>query len=693
MSNKRARLALLLGVAVVEPVVASLLIAVSHREPHKILAGALEITAGLSFVAAGAIAMRRRPDNRTGFYLVAVGYLWFLGALVDANNDVVYAVGAFTHNLAYVPFAALVLSFPTGRLARRADRLIVLASAVFVLAVPPLLLLFADRPPGCSLCGTSPIVVYRSHALETTVDVLTSVLAVAIIAVILAVLVRRWHSASAARRRILGPIYLSSYAALVALLLGNAFADFSTTVADIVGPIFLVLFNAVSFAYLFGILRSRLARGPVAELVVAIGEGAPLRDAIADALNDPSLELAYWIEARRCFVDREGHPFELPLAGATLVERDGRRVGALVHDESLHTEPELVESVAAAAALALDNERLQTELRVQYDLLTTVVDTAPSLLMIIDPAGRVANLNVATVYASGYDDEEEVRGRFFWDVFIGPHEREAVIGRFHDAAPEFPPSEYENVFTNARGEELVIAWRSAPLRDDSGEVVGIVAGGLDVTERKRHEEEVRASRARLVAAADGERRRLERNLHDGAQQRLVSLSLALRLAQSKSATDPQATSDILAGASEELALALEELRELARGIHPAVLTDRGLTAALEGLAARSPLPVELTPLERPLPESIEAAAYYVVSESLANVVKHAGASAVEVRLHAHNGSLVVEVEDDGCGGADPAGGSGLRGLADRLAALDGELRLERPAGGGTRVVAAIPLEP
>ena len=160
----------------------------------------------------------------------------------------------------------------------------------------------------------------------------------------------------------------------------------------------------------------------------------------------------------------------------------------------------------------------------------------------------------------------------------------------------------------------------------------IVAGGLDVTLRKQQEEELRASRARIVAAGDDERRRLERNLHDGAQQRLVALSLALRLAQAKLESDPAAASELLAGASEELAQALEELRELARGIHPAVLTDRGLSAALEGLAARTPLPVELTTLDERLPEPIEAAAYYVVSEAITNVVKHADATSVDVRL-------------------------------------------------------------
>jgi signal transduction histidine kinase len=148
---------------------------------------------------------------------------------------------------------------------------------------------------------------------------------------------------------------------------------------------------------------------------------------------------------------------------------------------------------------------------------------------------------------------------------------------------------------------------------------------------------------------------------------------------------------MLAEASDELARALEELRELARGIHPAVLTDRGLNAALESLAQRTPIPGELETLDRRLPEPIEAAAYYVVSEAIANVVKHARATSAAVRVRAPDGSVVVEIADDGVGGASPGGGSGLRGLADRVAVLDGRLRVESPAHGGTRVVAEIPL--
>jgi PAS domain S-box-containing protein len=201
-----------------------------------------------------------------------------------------------------------------------------------------------------------------------------------------------------------------------------------------------------------------------------------------------------------------------------------------------------------------------------------------------------------------------------------------------------------------------------------------------------------AQRARIVTAGDEARRRLERNLHDGAQQRLVSLSLSLRLAQSKLGSDPHATDELLSSASIELALALEELRELARGIHPAVLTERGLGPALESLADRATVPVALEqlPPER-LPGQVEAAAYYVVSEALANVSKYAEASAVSVRVAQQDGWAVVEVEDDGVGGADPSGGSGLRGLADRVEALEGRLEVKSVPGAGTKVRAAIPL--
>jgi signal transduction histidine kinase len=204
-------------------------------------------------------------------------------------------------------------------------------------------------------------------------------------------------------------------------------------------------------------------------------------------------------------------------------------------------------------------------------------------------------------------------------------------------------------------------------------------------------DELRESRARIVQAGDAARRKLERDLHDGAQQRLVGLALDLRLAREKLEDDPKTAATMLDDASAELARATEELRELARGIHPAVLSDRGLEAAVESLAKRAPLPVEIdASAEGPLPEPVESAAYFVVAEALTNVVKHSGADRAEVGIRRSDGRLMIEVRDDGSGGANPAG-SGLRGLADRVAALDGRLEVDGSTGRGTVVRADIPL--
>ena len=205
-------------------------------------------------------------------------------------------------------------------------------------------------------------------------------------------------------------------------------------------------------------------------------------------------------------------------------------------------------------------------------------------------------------------------------------------------------------------------------------------------------EKLAASRARLVEVGDAERRRLERNLHDGAQQRLVSVALGLNMAAGKLETDPETARSLLSGAQTELARGLEELRELARGIHPVVLTERGLGPALDALAARAPLPVDVTgvPEER-LAAPVEAAAYYVVAESITNVAKYAHATEATVSIARANGTATVTVSDDGVGGADPAGGSGLRGLAARVEALNGHLQIDSPPGGGTRITAEMPL--
>ena len=235
------------------------------------------------------------------------------------------------------------------------------------------------------------------------------------------------------------------------------------------------------------------------------------------------------------------------------------------------------------------------------------------------------------------------------------------------------------------GEERDFELRIAPTAP--GEVLVVVR---DVTVLREATRELRASRARIVSSGDAERLRIERNLHDGAQQRLVSVSLHLHLIQRRLADGPEAVPELLETAQTELALALEEIRELVRGLHPRILSEHGLGPAVRALAERSLVPVEIGELpEERLGAAAEAAAYYVIAEALANAVKHASARLVTVRVARDDDCIAVEVADDGVGGADPAG-SGLLGLADRVAALGGRFAVSSAAGAGTALRAELP---
>ena len=210
---------------------------------------------------------------------------------------------------------------------------------------------------------------------------------------------------------------------------------------------------------------------------------------------------------------------------------------------------------------------------------------------------------------------------------------------------------------------------------------------------RENERRLRDSRARIVKAGDAARGRLERNLHDGAQQHLVSLALTLRLARLRLQENPAKTDHLLSEASEELQSAIDELRELARGIHPAVLTEHGLGPALEVLADHAHLPVKLTAhIPSRLPSTVEAVVYYVAAEGITNIAKYAHATAATLRLEANNKNVVLSVGDSGAGGADPNRGTGLRGLADRAEALGGKLELRSAPGQGTLLTASIPCE-
>ena len=342
----------------------------------------------------------------------------------------------------------------------------------------------------------------------------------------------------------------------------------------------------------------------------------------------------------------------------------------------------------------------------QEERLQALIDSSPLALVEFGLDTRIRLWNPAAERIFGWSSEE-ILGR--GDLPMAPPAKRAESEElFAKVRAGEPVNDYETVRQCKDGTLVDVSIAAAPVRDGSGRVVGNMVAYTDITERKAQEaevhrlnaelharlEELAASRARIVTAGDVERRRLERNLHDGAQQRLVSLSLSLRLALAKLESDPAAARAALAVAKDELALAHEELRELARGLHPAVLTERGLRAAVEVLAGRVPIPVEIAgiPDER-LPEPVEAAAYYLIAEALTNVTKYARASTVRIRLAASDGTVVVEVSDDGVGGADPASGTGLRGLADRVEALDGSLEVESPIGGGTSLRAELPVEP
>jgi signal transduction histidine kinase len=204
--------------------------------------------------------------------------------------------------------------------------------------------------------------------------------------------------------------------------------------------------------------------------------------------------------------------------------------------------------------------------------------------------------------------------------------------------------------------------------------------------------DLRDQRQRIIAAADAERQRIERDLHDGAQQRLVSLATMLSLAEARLQTDPERAAELVSRAREEAQLAVKDLRDLAHGIHPAVLSDLGLRAALQALAARAPVPVEIANVpSEPLPPAVEAAAYFVTAEALTNVAKYAQANECDVCLTVEDGRLRVEIRDDGVGGADPSKGTGLLGLRDRVEALDGSLEVDSPPDEGTAVIVDLPV--
>jgi PAS domain S-box-containing protein len=336
----------------------------------------------------------------------------------------------------------------------------------------------------------------------------------------------------------------------------------------------------------------------------------------------------------------------------------------------------------------ITRRQAEAAVRANESRLRAMLESALDAVVTMNHRGRVVGWNHAAVATFGFSADEAI-GREMAELIVPPPLRDAHrrgLARFLEhEEPVILDRRLELSAIDKDGREFPVELTITRVALPGP---AIFTGYLrDISERKRAETELRASRARLVEVADAERRRIQRNLHDGAQQRLTSVLLSLgRLRTNETGQD-----ELLDLAIDELATGLQELRELAQGLHPSVLSERGLSAALGALALRAPVPVDLveTPEDR-LPEPVEVAAYYVVSEALANVQKHAGARSVNVKATARDHELLVEVTDDGTGGADESG-LGLRGLADRVEALGGSLELTSPAGGGTSIRATIPL--
>ena len=542
-----------------------------------------DVGVGVCYLAAGLTAWRLRPRSRTGLWMLLLGvaqlvegpYSFILPTDLPGRGLVIL-VGVPAYQLVFAIGIQLLLSYPTGRLPGRAERRV--AAAGFGLAgVAAALLLVTHTPVSSCLdrCGRSPVQLVDNPALYTGIRSTVIVAWVVLLSAVVALLVRRVLRATPRQRRALN-IMITGAGLTIAF---EVVASLNIVAAhDLNGRAGAIAFFgytgqwmsviALPVAFLVGLLRERLAFASVGNLVGRLQHVAAdaVEAELGRILRDPTLRVAF--PTATGWLDVTGHPYQPADDGSRSLTRLGDPpVAVLVHDPTLNDDPELLDAAATAARLALDNARLQAEVRAQ----------------------------------------------------------------------------------------LV---------------------------------EVRAAQQRLATAADTERQRLERDLHDGAQQRLLGVGLGLGvLRNGLDSTDRDAVDEL----ERELRAAIGELRNLAQGIRPAVLTDQGLEPALAGLARRAGVTVTLDlQLTRRLDPVIEATAYYVVSEALQNVLKHATDARVQVRAVHQAYRLNIDVRDDGPGGASILSGTGLRGLADRVEAVGGRFQVDSPPGRGTHLRAELP---
>jgi signal transduction histidine kinase len=503
-----------------------------------------DLAVGWTFIASGLVTGMRRPESRSGGLLTATGFAWFVPNFASAGPAFVGQAAAYALFLHRGPLVHVLLAYPTGRTSSRLTR-------------------------GAVVTGYAVAILYPIWRNEVAAIVLATLLP--------ALSVHQYVRAVGRYRRA-QRVALSAATALGSLLAAQAVLRLVSSPPGTRSGTLLLAYEvtlcAIAVALAVGLLSAWWERAAVTDLVVELGEtrSGTLRDELARALGDPSLQVGYWLPESAGFVDSEGRPLRIPEPGSarstTMVERDGQAVAVLVHDPTVLADRGLREAVSAAAKLGAANARLQAEVRAQLP-------------------------------------------------------------------------------------------------------------------------EIGASRRRLLETADEERGRLERRLREGAQRRLDRLAKTLHEAQA-SATRAR-TMERIAQAETQLARTQEELRQLARGIHPRDLAERGLARTLASLAQDFPLPVDLETSTPRLPQDVESCIYFVCSEALANVAKYADASRVRICVRPGPSRVRVVVEDDGVGGAEPHRGTGLQGLADRVETLGGTLTVYSRVGLGTRLVAVIPL--
>jgi signal transduction histidine kinase len=550
-----------------------------NRMPFSVPELLLFLAVGLAFVAAGVTAWRSRPNRNPGLLLVVSGWMWLAAGLRLSSNPLAFTLGVTLTLMYQPPLLQLALSFPGGVLRSKWEKRFVtffFASWLFIAIAGWAFFDPREQIPSNASSSQNLFLLWNSPEITDRIGNAARVFQICVGLAVVAVLVARWRSGTTAYRASFMPLWLAVILKTAATIwVSLAVVQLSGTLSPAALLWQYPATAVVPFAVLFGLWRYRFARGTLGDVMVEIG-AAPVSDRLIRALrrsvHDPTLALWRWSAEAEQFIDDDGRAQPLPNGtsgrAAVVLERSGRPFGALVFDETLKDQPELLAALGSATALTLENQHMEQQLR----------------------------------------------------------------------------------------EQLI---------------------------------EVRRSRQRIVTAGDDRRRQLERDLHDGAQQRLVAVTMAL--ARARRLQDPEDMRFLVEQAGQDLNEALAELRELARGVYPPSLRERGLLGSVTALAERSAVPIQVN-ADLPLrpPPTVELAAYFICAEAVTNAVKHAAATSLTISLIGNAEELSMTITDDGRGGAEFGPDGGLLGLTDRAAALGGDLTVTSPPGQGTTIRAVLP---